>query len=178
MTSEEKIKGGLAARMREWMSAVNMTFDFGLMCRCLEIPQGAVRFYVLRILRKFVERGEVQVVNSRIYWTEEHRRKVIAGQVPGTGYRYNHSWRRPSNAPLKQRILKSMRLISFGDPFSVADVQSLANAPERSSVDKIVKRLVEEKYICRIGDRVSHKGHGRESLYRVTDPTKFRIDLL
>ena len=61
---------------------------------------------------------------------------------------------------------------------SVADLQSLANALERSYCDKIIKELVKEKYLSCVGVRDCQDRKGKESLYRVADLDKFRIDLL
>jgi len=176
MGSKTNGKSGFAARMREWISGQN-DFCFGLMCDRLEIPQGPVRYHVFRTLQKFVDRGEVKVVVSRPL-PEDERVRILSGFRQGDSYSYNHSWRRPSDAPLKKRILKCMRLISFRDPFSVADLQSLANALERSYCDKIIKELVKEKYLSCVGVRDCQDRKGKESLYRVADLDKFRIDLL
>ena len=179
MGEKKEIRAGLPARMRQWMSGLNGSFSFGYMCKCLEIPQGPVRLYVLRTLQKFVKRGEVKRrLLTAVPPTEEMRQEIIAGYFPGASYRYDHSWHRPSDAPLKKRILKCMRLISFRDPFSVVDLQNLANAPERSYPDKLIKQLLKEKYLSCVGVRNCQGRKGKESLYRVADLDKFRIDLL
>jgi hypothetical protein len=171
------IKAGLPARMREWMSGRPGTFGFNSMCTGLDIPQGPVRQYVRRTLEAFVDRGEVQREDRKTS-TLTAALKLIMKGVEISKYRYNHSWRRPSDAPTKKKILRAMRLISFHDPFSVADVQGLAGTPERSYVDLLIRKLVKDNYLRRVGVRACPHGVGKESLYRVTDSTRFRVDLL
>jgi hypothetical protein len=178
INEEEKIREALPSRMRKWMSAQSEPFDFGSMCDGLEIPQGPVRYYVRRLLEKYLKRGEVKIKSAFHWHNMETLDRILRGDFPGSLYFYNHSWCRKLDAPLKKKILKAMRLISFRDPFSVADLQALAKAPERSNVDKIIKRLLHENYIHRIGARACQGRRGKESLYRVTDLAKFRIDLL
>lgn len=174
----EMVKAGLSTRMREWMSARTRPFYFGLMCAGLGIPQGPVRYFVLRTLRKFVERGEVAREVRVLCLSPARREKIISGEDFGADYTYNHSWRRAPDAPVKKRILRAMRLISFREPFSVAELQSLASVPERSYVDLLIRNLVKNNYVYRVGVRVCPHGVGKESLYRVTDLNRFRVDLL
>jgi hypothetical protein len=70
-----------------------------------------------------------------------------------------------------------MRLISFGEPFSVADVKRMA-AAGTTYVHLLTKELLERGYLIRVGTRACPHGAGRQSLYRVTDLMKFKIDLL
>lgn len=174
----EVIKAGLPARMREWMSARTGPFYFCVLCAGLGIPQTSVRYYVYRTLQNFVKRVEIRR-EVRIHRPgPDHMKKIMSGEIGGDWYFYNHSWSRSTDAPMKKRILRAMRLISFREPFSVADVQGLANAPERSYVDQLIRKLVKQNYLCRIGIQVCPHGVGKESLYRVTDLTRFRLDLL
>jgi len=172
----EMVKAGLPARMREWMSGQPGPFGFNSMCTGLGIHQGPVRQYIFRMLEAFVDRGEVQTDDRKT--TVEAVLRLMMKGTKISPYCYNHSWRRPSDAPMKKRILRSMRLISFREPFSEADVQDLASAPERSYVDLLIRKLVKENYVHRVGIRACPHGVGKESLYRVTDLNRFRVDLL
>lgn len=176
---DEIVKAGLSTRMREWMSARTRPFYFAQMCDGLDIPLGPIRYFVLRTLQKFVERGEVQK-DAWIPGASEraNEKKTMAGELWGAPYTYNHSWRRRTDAPMKEKILRAMRLISFRDSFSVADVQALASAPERSYVDMLIRKLVKDNYVHRVGIRACPHGVGKESLYRVPDLDRFRVDLL
>lgn len=174
----------LAMRMREWMRLRNRVFSFAQICRALNVPTGEVRYSVFRTLESIVQRGEVEKIeqNRRQYLREtgstSARKKAMPPGSRNVSFRYNHSWHRTWPAPLKKRILKAMRLISFRGNFSVADLQSLANAPERSYLDKLIKALVKEKYLSCVGARDCENRRGKEWLYRVADLDKFRIDLL
>jgi len=174
----QMVKAGLPARMREWMSGRSGPFNFNVMCIGLQIPQGPVRHYVARMLEAFVERGEVGKENRVPSTLTTAFKKMMAGIPIGSVYLYNHSWRRPTEAPMKKKILRSMRLLSFREPFSVADVQGLAGAPERSYVDLLLRKLSKENYVHCVGVRACPHGQGKEALYRVADLAKFRVDLL
>lgn len=174
----ETVRPALRERMREWMSARNRPFYFCLLLDGLGIFGGPVRYYVFRVLQDFIDRGEVCVKVQISRSGPDHMKKIMSGEIGGDWYYYNHSWRRPSDAPLKKKILRAMRLISFHDPFSVADVQNLAGAAERSYVDLLIRNLAKENYVHRVGVRTCPHGVGKESLYRVSDLGRFRVDLL
>ena len=143
-------KATLQARMREWMSAQTRPFYFGSMCIDLGFPPGLRRDFVLRTLEDFMRRGEVQKGAWIPCDDERVRGKIMAGYLWGPSYTYNHPHRRSTEAPAKKRILRAMRLISFRDAFSVAEVQTLASAPARSYVDLLIRKLAKEKRSCSI----------------------------
>lgn len=134
----------------------------------------AVRYYVFRVFNELIQRGEVEGKEMSI----DDMRRILFTNLPGPSFRYDHSWKRKIDAPLKKRILKAARLLSFGGPFTVAELKSLGNTPERSYLDLLIRNLVKGKYLTCVGSRRAEKGRGREYFYRVTDLSKFRVDLL
>jgi len=152
----------LPRRMRGWMRARKRAFSFAQIVKELNLPKGDGKYYVMRTLDAFARRGELKILEG--------------GRV--RRFIYDQGWKRGYQAPLKTRILKAMRLISFRGPFSVGDIQSMADAKERSYVDQLIRDLRTKGYLSRVGSRISRRGRGRESLFLVVDPQRFRVDLL
>jgi hypothetical protein len=154
--------------MRAWMKAAPGAFTTAQLCAALGIPDAAGRDLVRRDLHDFLRRGEIRRAPD----------KRIRRQNTGR-YRYVHTWRKGlKDAPLKTKILKAMRLISFHGPFAVTDVLSFSGAPDRSHVDKLLKRLIEQEYVERVGERKRLCSHGLEDLYMVKDTNRFRIEVM
>jgi predicted transcriptional regulator len=161
-------KTGRAAAMRAWMKDAPGAFTTAQLCTALGILDAAGRDLVRRDIHDFLSRGEIKRAPD----------KRIRRQNTGR-YRYVHTWRKMRKAaPLKTKILKAMRLISFHGPFAVTDVLSFSGAPDRSHIDKLLKRLIDQGYVERVGQRRRLCSHGLEDLFKVIDTNRFRIEVM
>lgn len=160
-------KTSLAGRMREWMRNRPGPFSKRELCDGLEIPRGKDRDQVQKALRDFARRGEIVVVqDKRIRRQTATRWRFVIGvrlkAKPGDN---------------KDKILKAMRMISFQEPFAVSDIERMTGAG-RSHIDKLVSRLLRQGHLRQEGFRARSSSYGRESLYRVVDTNRFRLEVM
>ena len=163
MMSSRILKTGLASRMRAWMSGRTYKFTAAHLCDALGEQK---RDSVYKALQDFVQRGEVVPLGT------DRRSKS-----PVEYYAYNPAWHRVDNGVLKKRICKAMRLISFKEPFTVADIQRATQSDDRNYIDKLVRRLVRAGHLRQEGARNLPQG-GREKFYRVIDTDRFLLEVM
>ena len=159
-------KTGLAAQMRGWMADRSYKFTAAHVCEALEIKPGAARDRVYKALADFVQRGEVVPLGN------DRRCKV-----PLSWFAYNPSWHRVDNGVLNRRIYKATRLISFREPFTVADIQRSTQSEDRNWIDKIVGKLIKSGHLRLEAERKLPQG-GREKFYRVIDTDRFLLEVM
>ncbi len=153
-------KTGLAASMREWMSKQRRPFTAGMVADALSIPPGAARDRVRNAIPDFIRRAE-------IFPAKRNRRQVF--------YAYNPAWHRVHKGTLNKRIYKAMYV---SGTFSLSDIQRLAEAPERSWLDKIVRPLRKDGLIKAVGRRACAHGIGAEIIYHIPDRDRFRLEVM
>lgn len=149
-------KTGLAASIRAWASGRKKPFRPADLCGGIGVPPSGDRNRVRRAMTDFMARGEIERA--------------------GDGrYRYNHAWKRLGKPPvLKAKLLKAAYVA--GPAFTVADLMRWSEAPDRSYVQKVLRRLIRSGHVARAG--TCRVPLGRENLYRVPDRERFRKELL
>jgi hypothetical protein len=158
--SSKTPKTGLAAGMRDWMSKQRKPFTAGMVADALDTLPGAARGRVRNALGDFVARAEVFPA------------KRIRGQI---FYAYNRAWHRVHKGLLNRRIFKAMYV---SGQFTVADIQRLAEAPDRSWVDKVSRTLKKDGLIRSVGRRPCAHGIGAEIIYHIPDRDRFRLEVM
>lgn len=161
----------LAAQMRGWMAGRSYKFTLDHICEALGANK-AERVQVSKAMQDFVHRGEVVPLGN------DKRCKV-----PVAWFAYNPSWHRMNKGVLNQRIYKAMRLISFREAFTVADIQRTTQSDDRNWIDKIVRKLIKSGYLRLEGvgannDSPLRPAGGREKLYRVIDTDRFLLEVM
>lgn len=180
-------KTGLAVRMRAWMKALSPTaaFTSGDICLGLNLPPGQERDRCRNALGDFVGRGEIIDVTDKQY----RRQTTFAGmrRHPRNARIYQYQPARAiqdRQSDMRQKIFKAMRLKSFREPFTVADIRFMmmgagsAAVPSRSYIDKLARRLLQAGYLRREGARPRASRIGTEALYRVANTDKFRLEVM
>ncbi|HNR13963.1 MAG TPA: hypothetical protein PKM59_11680 [Thermodesulfobacteriota bacterium] len=152
-------KTGLAARMREWMKQQTKPFSRGIICQELNVAAGKEHEHLSTAITDFVNRGE-----------------VIALLGNPLIYKYNHAWRPASKGSIKPKILKAIYVSIVS--FTVADIQKLSGAPDKSLVTKTVKKLKDAGHLTILGSKLCAHGAGAETIYKVTNREKFKIEML
>lgn len=147
-------KTGLAAAMRAIMRKKKRVFTpkdiHGLLV--LAASDNKIR----STLRDFIRRGEVVRVS------------------PGR-YRYDSAHTGGRRSPLTQKIYKAMYVSSR---FAVSDIQRLTGQKDRGYIDRIVRRLDKQGRFQKVGRRRCIHGAGAETLWRIKDPQRFRIEVM
>lgn len=151
-------KTGLAGRMRAWMAEIgHPLFSLSRLYQALHIPPGPKRNAAYSAVKDFQRRGEILRVNGL--------------------YQYNPARKKASDVTLKSRMLRAMRLLSFQGPFTVAHLQRMAGVRNRKYADRVMSAMVKAGYLERKGLTLG-MGTKKARLYLVTDPDRFRKDLL
>ena len=127
------------------------------LCRACGMEHGRERQILSRALRDFEARGEI-------------------ARTPSGLIRYNHAWRRSDTSPLKDKILRAMYV--QGGSFASTDIRRLVADAEKSHVEKIIRRLLIDGHLQRVGRRLCAHGIGAEWLYTISDRVRFRIDVM
>jgi hypothetical protein len=153
---------GLTCRMRSWMADKKGTFSQKQILDAMKIPKGKKRKKARDRFKKLVDRGEVLRVKTNV-------RNI---------FRYNSSWRPPVKGKILPITLKAIRLLSFQGCFAISDLQRMVETPNPHYVARITKRLLNAGYLSRQGKRKCPHCPGIESLYRVTDFDRFRIEVM
>lgn len=159
-------KTGMAAKMRTWMSGRSYKFTLANVCEALELKPGAPRERAYKAMQDFVQRGEVVPLGN------DKRCKT-----PLPWFAYNPSWHRMNKGVLNQRIYKAMRLISFREAFTVADIQRVTQSDDRNYIDKIIGKLIKTGHLRAEGTRNIPQG-GREKFYRVINTDRFLLEVM
>jgi hypothetical protein len=167
-------KTGLASRMRAWMCGRTYKFTAAHLYEaliaghdrpgtaCKPVPQSRV----CKALQDFVRRAEVVPLGP-------DRRC----NPPVDYYAYNPAWHRMNKGVLNQRIYKAMRLISFRESFTVANIQRATQSADRNYIDKIIGKLVKTGYLRLEYVRKLPQG-GREKFYRVINTDRFLLEVM
>lgn len=150
-------KTGTASRLRSWMQARKRPFTTQQIHKELDIPMGAERIRIYDAIADFLRRGELK--------------RVAKGK-----YRYNHSFRKGVNAPLRSRILKAMYV--FISEFSASDIRRLTEASDARYVQRIIRGLVGLGFVRKAGRRKCSHGTGIERLYSIVNRDRFRIEVM
>lgn len=145
-------KTGLAARMRAWMSVQQRDFSPAQVANGLGLPHGKERDSLRNAVSNFFQRGE-----------------IIRGK--GGKYKYNHTWRRIDDSPVRDRVLKAAYV--YGKPFTASDLQRLAGVPDKNYVQKILRRLAARGEIVRVA-----KDKGNYLIYRIADRERYRREVM
>lgn len=150
-------KTGLAGRMRDWMKTrAGRAFAPRDLADGLNLSFGRERDVMRNTLTDFLARGELLHVG------------------PGK-YRYNRQWgATPRVAALEGTILKAVYL--SGQAFTAADILRLTEAGDRSYVTRILRRLIRQGHLLKVGERAVRQG--KEHVYRVMDRQRFRVEVL
>ncbi|HSW39216.1 MAG TPA: hypothetical protein VLL97_06965 [Acidobacteriota bacterium] len=170
-------KTGLADRMRAWMIAQEAAlFTSQDICTGLKLPPGKDRDRVRNALGDFLNRGECIVAPAK----QKRRQPITPLPRRARYYRYVQGDRPPS-APTptgcRGIIYKAMRLLSFHEPFTVADLVKYTGQ-KRNIIDRTVRRLLQEGYLRIDGSCLPASGAGEEELYRVKNMDKFRLEVM
>lgn len=161
-------KTGLAKRMRAWMKGRKRPFGISEIYSGLLLPAGKERAKAANAMPDFLNRGEIVRVSDK-----QNRRQ------PAQKYRYNHAWQSGHKAgQIEGKICKAMRLISFHEPFAVSDIQRLTGLTERNYIDKLTRRLLADGHLKREGSRSRATSYGKETLYRVVNADRFRVEVM
>lgn len=160
-------KTGMAKTMREWMRRQRSPFTRKRIWEALGVPPGPERVAVHRTVQDFITRGEICVVKA--CETGQDRRQQ-------TTYRYNQTWKTGYVRELGRKIYKAIYLADSS--FTGSAIQRLAEAPDRSYVTKILKKLTDEGHLVRVGKKPCEHGRGFEHLYRIAQRDRYRIEIL
>ncbi|MDZ4241998.1 MAG: hypothetical protein U1D99_04135 [Candidatus Omnitrophota bacterium] len=161
--SSKTPKTGLAGRMRDWMCGRAYKFTCPGIAGALGIPEGQ-RDQVHKALQDFVARGEVAPLGA------DRRCKA-----PVAYFAYNPSWHRRNKGVLNKRIYKAMWVC---ERFTVSDIVKMADAPDRSYVDRIIRRLRVSGYLQQAGRKLCDHGAGAERIYHLADRDRFRTEVM
>jgi len=160
-------KTGRAAAMRAWMQGQKKPWTALDCCIGLGIDPGPLRERVRMDIGDFVKRGEI----------------VVAGQVVKrnrlqNAYRYANNYRTGQARPgvLGPKIYKAM-YVSCRE-FALSDIQRLSGVPKRSLLDKLIGPLRTGGYLQVVGRRRCAHGAGAETLYRIANRDKFRLEVM
>jgi hypothetical protein len=159
-------KTGLAARMREWMSGTTGTFTTLDVLDALDFVSAKNRDRVVTALRDFYRRGEVLLVRYK----EKHNRRQ-----PAALYRYNAEWKSRRGAVIMPKIHKAIYVAGI---FSGSDIVRLSEAPDRSFVDEIIRKLHQEGLIVKVGRRKCTSGTTAENLYNIPNRDRYRVEVM
>jgi hypothetical protein len=166
-TPKTTLRTGLAGRMRGWMSAQgNKPFTTADVSDGLGVPPGKGREKVSTVLRDFTRRGEI------IPETEKRIRRQNVWR-----YRYNSGWKPDRPAHLAEKAYKAMRITSFKEGFSLADIEK-STGQGRNYIDKLAKALLKAGHIRKEGYRRPAGCYGREAVYRVVNTDRFLIEVM
>ena len=149
-------KTGLAGRIRAWARERRRPFKPSQVCDGLGIAPGPERDKVRCALPDFLKRGEIE--------------RIATGR-----YRYNRAWGDKRQSPLKQKIFKAMYVSSR---FAVSDIQRLTGQTGRCYIDRVMKELKDNAWLQRVARRPCTHGAGAETLWRIADPQRFRIEVM
>jgi len=150
------VKTGLSRRLREWMRQQVGPFSAPQAADALGITSRAERSHVTQAFGDFRERGEIIKLGRALY-------------------RYNTNWRRSHKSDLRPLILRAMYLYT---EWTVRQILALTETGEKSYVHRITKELVQMGYIHQAGRSRCMTGPGQEKIYRVSDRSRFRKELL
>ncbi|MDX9820641.1 MAG: hypothetical protein RBT20_01805 [Syntrophales bacterium] len=131
-------------------------------CDGLDVPPGPGRQKVHNVMDDFVVRGEIFPLDKP--------------ESPCRTYIYNRSWHRMNKGTLNKRIYKAMYVTV--SEFSAGDIQRLSEAPDKSWVGKVLRRLREGGYIRAVGRKRCGNGMGVEILYNIPDRDRFRLEVM
>jgi len=149
--------------MRAWMSGRGSKFAMLHIYAALLIPAGKEHERAYQAMQDFIARGEVIPLGS------DRRAK------PTEYYAYNPGWHRVNKGVLNKKLFKAMHV---SGNFTATDLIRLADAPKRSHVDKIIKRLRGDGYLQAVGRRPCAHGAGAETIYHVADRDRFRLEVM
>jgi len=153
---------GLAARLREWMSAQKKPFSAEKAAKGLGIEPGKDHADLNNTIGDFLDRGEIMVVKT--VFNKQNRRQNF--------YRYT---RKPGRKhPAKDKIFKAIYVSSS---FATRDIQRLSGST-RDYAEEVIKRLCAAGHLTKVGSRHASHGAGKEALYRVVDRDRFRKDVM
>ena len=150
-------KTGLAFRLRDWMQSRKRPFTNRQMYEELDLPRGVERARAYKAIADFLRRGEVE--------------RIDKGK-----YRYNNSFQKGANAPLRAKVLKGI-YVSISE-FSASDIRRLTEAVDGGYVQQIIRQLVGKGYIRKVGRRNCAHGAGVETLYSIVNRDRFRIEVM
>jgi chromosome segregation and condensation protein ScpB len=165
-TPKNAPRTGLAGRMRAWMAAQVKPFTAADVSIGLGVPPGKGREKVSTVLRDFSRRGEI---------IPEPEKRIRRQNI--WRYRYNASWKPNRPAILAEKACKAMRIISFHEPFSLADIQKITGQ-KRNYIDKLAHDLLAAGHLRKEGYRRRRGSYGREAVYRVVDTDRFLIEVM
>ena len=146
-------KTGLAAKMRAIMREKKRPFtpkDIH------SLVPGASYSKVRSTLTDFLRRGEII--------------KVAYGR-----YRYDGIHTGGRRSPLAQKIYKAMYV---SNQWAVSDIQRLAAQEDRCYIDRIVRKLKKSGHLQQVGRRPCTHGAGAETIWRIIDRQKFRVEVM
>jgi hypothetical protein len=149
--------------MRAWMIAQAKPWTVTQMCDALGVAPGKERDKVREAMPDFVGRMEIVPVGM----TKQNRRQHL--------YVYNRTYRRIQKGVLNKKIFKAMYVAGS---WALTDLQRLAGAPDRSYLDKILRRLRRNGYVRPVGRRVCAHGIGAETIYHMPDRDRFRREVM
>lgn len=160
-------KTGLASRMREWMEAQTGAFTSMQLCDGLDITRGTERDKVRTSLGDFLRRGEIaKTIQKRK--RRQHSSLYVYVKRPGIVF---------EGGKVQEKVFKAMRLLSFHEAFSVSDIQRMTST-DRNYIDKLTKKLVQAGHLKHDGYRSRSASYGRESVYRVVNTDRFRVEVM
>lgn len=150
-------KNGLAKLMRAWMREQKNVSTTQMLYAGLGLPPGKARWRAKCALDDFCKRGEVE--------------RVSRGR-----FRYNHAWKRKTNAPLRDKIVKAMYV--SGKEFSQREIRQRAETRDKGYVHTIIHQLISGGYLRQVGKRQRIKRGRLEKLYQIKNRERFRIEVM
>ena len=169
--SAEGYKGKRGLPLPVLGEAVQSSLDaYGLEYKAFETVQAEknparskkIKDALLKRLHDFEKRGEISRVRPR-----RNQRQ--------TSYRYSHNWKPGSKEAVKKD--KIYRAMYVSTTFTVSDIQRLTDAPDRSHLDKTVKRLTDKGFLQVVGFRLCNHSIGKERLYHIVDRMRFKLEV-
>jgi len=159
-------KTGLADRMRAWMKArtgnkTQRRFTIAQMCEALNVEPGEQHATLVNALTDFIRRKEVES-----YTTEKHNRRQ---------YLYVHDWRKELKGKINRKLFKAMYV---SQDFTVTDVKRLTGLTDRNWIDKVIRKLKEDKHVQQVFRRRCAHGAGAEAVYHIMNRDKFKLELM
>jgi len=146
--------------MRSWMALQKRSFSAMQVNVALKLKPGWERDQGSKALRDFLRRGEISIAPNK---------------NGDRLYLYNKGWKTIGKGMLKPKVLKAIYVSNI---FTVNDIQRLSEAPDRSHLDKIIKKLVSGGFLRIVGRQVCGHGAGVERQYHIVNREKFRLELL
>jgi hypothetical protein len=169
MSSGTPEKTALAQAMREWISIQTRPFTMTAVCEALQLQEPQKRQRVFRAKGDFEERREI----IRVSETRHERGYLVVH------YKYNPSWKREYRqtlrGPMLKKILKGMYISST---FAVSDIVRLSEAPCRAYVDQVARRLAKAGHLQKVSRRRCLDSTSVETLWRIKDRDKFRVEVM